>query len=118
MSDQNPAIDETGTGEQHSAPMGDHFKSRSTWLRLVFMLICAVLLWLAGVVGMFVVVVGFLWVLFTGEVNPQLKSAGASLSEYVRQIVLYLTYNTDARPFPLGGEWPSAEAPDDERTAG
>ena len=75
-------------------------------MRFVFMCLAALLLWIAGIVGMFVVVVGFFWVLFTGEVNRQLQTVGNSLATYAQQIVRYLTFNTDDRPFPLGGDWP------------
>lgn len=107
MSEPNTVADEARVEEHRRPPMGERLTSRSTWIRFVFMCIAAVLLWLAGLVGVFVVIGGYLWVLFTGEVNEQLRSVGASLAEYVRELVRYLTYNSDERPFPLGGDWPS-----------
>jgi hypothetical protein len=60
-------------------------------------------------VGSVVVVLGFLWVLFKGEVNEDLREIGQSLARYVFEIVRYLTFNTDEKPFPFGGRWPSAD---------
>jgi len=88
-------------------PIEENLKSRGTWTRLLFMIICSFLLSLASFVGSFVVVLGFLWVLFTGEVNRQIREVGQSLASYIYGIVRYLTFNTEERPFPLGGDWPS-----------
>ncbi len=79
-------------------------------MRALYMVIAAVLISLASAVGGFVVILGFFWVLFTGEVNPHLKSAGQVIADYVYQIIRFLTFNTEDRPFPLGGDWPSPGA--------
>ncbi len=108
MSNENPpaddvAIEDSGSGSEFEK----HVKSRSTWLRLMFMLIYYVLISIAGMVGTVVVVLGFLWVLFTGEVNRQLRQAGQGVAAYVYEIIRYLSFNTDDRPFPFGQDWPS-----------
>jgi hypothetical protein len=46
--------------------------------------------------------------LFTGEINKQLQQIGQSVAGYMYQIVRYLTFNTEDKPFPFGGSWPSA----------
>lgn len=108
MGDEKPVVDE-GVAEQgnESSALEDNLKSRNTWLRLVFMIIYYVLVSLAGLVGCVVVVLGFLWVLVTGEINGQLRQVGQSLASYIYEIVRYLTFNTEQKPFPFGGEWPS-----------
>jgi hypothetical protein len=58
-----------------------------------------------------VVVLQFLFTVFSGETNANLRQFGASLSRYTYQLMLYLTYNTDDKPFPFG-PWPS-EAEDE-----
>jgi hypothetical protein len=55
-----------------------------------------------------VVVVKFFHVLFTGETNPRLLELGRSLATYTYQIVEYLTFNTEVRPFPFDAEWPTS----------
>jgi hypothetical protein len=100
-------------------PIEEHLKSRSTWLRLVFMIVFYILASVATMVASVVVLLGFLWVLFTGETNARLRSTGQGIASYVYQIIRYLTYNSDERPFPFDAEWPSTpEAADPEDTAG
>ena len=113
MGDENPTVDqvETEDHEKNSA-LEDNLKSRDTWLRLVFMVIYWVIIGLASLVGCVAVVLGFIWVLVTGEPNRQLQLVGQSLAAYVYEIVRYLTFNTDDKPFPFGGDWPSG-SPDE-----
>lgn len=109
MSDTNPPADHVAMDDQGSEKhLEDNLKSRDTWTRLLFMLICYVLVSLAGMVGSVVVVLGFLMVLFTGRINPELRGVGQSLARYIYENIRYLTYNTEDRPFPFGNPWPSA----------
>jgi hypothetical protein len=111
MSDDNPPVDHVpGDEEAVTTPIEEHVKSRSTWLRLVFMIVFYVLASVATLVLSAVVVLGFLWVLFTGEPNRQLQSVGRSMGQYVHQIIDYMTYNSDERPFPFEKEWPEADS--------
>jgi Flp pilus assembly protein TadB len=109
MSDDNPAVDHVAE-ELGEKTMEKNLKSRPTWLRLVFMVIFYVLISVAAMVATVVVVLGFLWVLFTGDTNSQLKSTGQSLATYLSQIIRYLTFNTDERPFPFEMKWPSGQS--------
>ena len=114
MSDNNPPVDPVETEDEAQAkPIENNVKSRSTWLRLVFMIGYGLLAWVAGMVGALVIVFGFLWVLFTGEVNRQLQQAGQAIASYLYEIVRYLTYNMDDKPFPFGRDWPSGVTDDD-----
>lgn len=113
MANENPTVDQVSTEDQDNGPnIEENIRSRDTWLRLLFMVVFSVLLWLAGMVGVVVVILGFLWVLFNGETNKELRGIGQSLGTYVAEIIRYLTYNTDAKPFPFGGRWPSAASDD------
>ncbi len=110
MTQDNPPADHVSVEEAESTSpnIEENLKSKSTWLRLVFMIVFALLANVAMFVTSIVVVLGFLWVLFTGETNQHLRRAGRGLSSYLYQIVRYLTYNTDDKPFPFGAEWPSS----------
>lgn len=87
--------------------ISDNIKSKSIWMRLVFMLIVALLYSVSRVVVTAVIIFQFFWVLFTGEKNAKLQNLGVSLADYTYQIILYLTFNTEERPFPFDLEWPS-----------
>ena len=111
MVDQNPTVEQVESeGGGSASPLEKNIKSRTTWLRLLFIFIYCALISLAGLVGTFVMVVGFFWVLFTGEVNRQLRQVGQAIASYIYEIVRYLTFNTDDKPFPFGGAWPSESA--------
>jgi hypothetical protein len=111
MSENNPTADHILEDEKGAGtPVEDNIKSRATWTRLLYMVIAYVLVSLAGLVGTVVVVLGFLMVLFTGNVNSDLRDVGQSLARYIYENVRYLTFNTDERPFPFGGKWPSARS--------
>ena len=57
---------------------------------------------------LYIHVIQFLFTVFTGQVNDNLKIFGASLARYVYNCLLFVTYNSDDKPFPFG-EWPAAE---------
>ena len=109
MSDTNPPADHSFVDEKPAGKqMEQNLKSRSTWKRLLFMVISCILVSLASIVGSFIVVFGFLWLLFTGEVNRELKQVGQSLATYIYENIRFLTFNTEDKPFPLGSPWPTA----------
>ena len=87
-------------------PVKNNLRRQSTWLRLFFMLVVILLYWVARLVVGMVVLLQFFWVLFTGETNKSLERLGQSLATYTYQIIRYLTYNTEARPFPFDLDWP------------
>ena len=108
MSNDNPPADQTFSEDNKSGnPIEKNLKSGTTWMRFLFMFISWVLASVAIFAGSVIVVLGFLWVLFTGEVNREIKEAGQSVATYLYNIARYLTFNTDEKPFPLGGEWPA-----------
>lgn len=100
--DYDPEPDE----ELREPGIESNIKSRSTWLRLLFMILFLVLWGISRLVILAVVVLQFLWVLFSGRTNPRLGAFGLSLATYSYQIITFLTYNTEEQPFPFS-DWPS-----------
>ena len=109
MSHDSPTADHATIDDEPPEAIERHLKSRSTWLRLVFMIAFIIIANVAAMVASVVVVLSFLWVLFTGETNDQLKQAGRALAAYFADIVRFLTYNTDEKPYPFGADWPSSD---------
>ncbi|QJD29422.1 DUF4389 domain-containing protein [Methylococcus geothermalis] len=70
--------------------------------RLVFMVFFMVVLGAVRFVFWAIVAFQFLSHLFTGGVNPNAVRSGARLAEYIYRIMLFLTYQTEAMPFPFG----------------
>ena len=83
-----------------------HFTATDTWMRLLFILVFSMVFWVTKVVLGLVIVIQFLTLLFTGNKNERLLRFGSQLSQFVLQLVLYLTFNTDDKPFPFG-DWPA-----------
>jgi len=102
-SPESPSSDDGLQGKDFKT----HVKSQSTWIRLFFMLVVTLLYGVSRVVVGAVVVVQFFWVLFTGETNKNLEGLGQSLATYTYQIIRYLTFNTEERPFPFDADWPA-----------
>lgn len=111
MSDENPPADQVISDDNRSGnPIEENLKSRATWLRLAFMLISVMLLGVTSVVGSLIVILGFFWLLFTGEINRQMQQVGQSIAAYIYELIRYLTFNTEEKPFPMGGKWPSGDS--------
>ena len=94
--------------EEESTQWSERLLSVSHWLRFLFMVLFAVIAGVASYVMTALVVLQFLWALITGEGNDKLRSFGSSLSQYIYQIMRFLTYNTDDKPFPFA-DWPETD---------
>ncbi|MCF6208256.1 MAG: DUF4389 domain-containing protein [Ghiorsea sp.] len=94
-------------------------KNKSVWIRLLYMILFTILYSIAEVVIFAVAVYQFLSVLFTGNKDEKILNLGKSLSAYVYQVLQFLTFNTETKPYPMG-DWPEAnilatEAPKPKR---
>jgi Flp pilus assembly protein TadB len=109
--DTPPSDSEPTNGKRQDEPLKQHVKSRATWLRLFFMLVVLILYGVSRVVVGAVVLLQFFWLLLTGETNARLQKFGQALATYTYQIILYLTFNTELRPFPFDADWPAGPPP-------
>lgn len=80
--------------------------SSKHWLRLVFMLLFAAVLQLASLVMWILVAVQFVFSLITGEDNQHLRRFGHSLSTYIYDVLKFLCYSSEEKPFPFA-DWPA-----------
>jgi hypothetical protein len=85
-----------------------NFTTGQTWLRGLFMLLFVLIYGFTEVIITAVVLLQFLFVLFSGEQNKRLREFGARLSVYVYRIIAYWTYNSEEMPFPFA-PWPADE---------
>jgi len=83
-----------------------HLQKKSTWMRAVYMLMFAIIFGLLEVVIATIVVFQFFLSLFTGNTNERMVQLGQSLSTYLYQITLFLTFNSEEHPYPFG-TWPT-----------
>ncbi|MFV2032283.1 MAG: DUF4389 domain-containing protein [Gammaproteobacteria bacterium] len=91
-----------------SSGIKDNLKKSSTWIRGLYMLLFAIFCSLAEVVLSVVVVFQFILKLFTGDTNDRLRKLGQSIATYIYQILQFLSFNTEAHPYPFGA-WPKGE---------
>lgn len=80
--------------------------SSKHWFRLVFMLIFAAVLQVASIVMWVLVIAQFFFSLITGEDNHYLRRFGHSLSTYIYDVLKFLCYSSDEKPFPFA-DWPA-----------
>jgi len=85
--------------------MSDNIKENISdsgiWMRLIFMLLFTALFCIVRLLLGAVVVIQFLWVLFSGGKNDKLLSFANQLATYIYQVYRYLSFNTEQRPFPF-----------------
>ncbi|HKM16124.1 MAG TPA: DUF4389 domain-containing protein [Marinospirillum sp.] len=86
-------------------------KDESFWLRLPFMLLFFIVWRLTELVLIGIILVQIVFRLFKGEPQLQLLQLGSQLTLFSYQVFRYLTFNTEAKPFPFA-DWPNAQAAD------
>jgi len=79
-----------------------------TWIRLLYMILFALLLVLARLVILAVAVLQFVFVLVTAKPNTSLLELGQGVSKWALQAFLFLTYNSDEKPYPFT-DWPETQ---------
>ena len=80
-------------------------KEGNPWFRLPYLVLYVIVFELAKVLTELIAVVQFLLRVITGKPNDRLRSFGGGLGRYLREVVHYLTYQTDEVPYPFG-PWP------------
>ena len=84
-----------------------NLKSVPIWKRLMYMLLFIIVFWACRMLIFGIAILQFFSVLFTSDTNMKLREFGSSLGQYIAEIVNFLTYNTEEKPFPFDKEWPS-----------
>ena len=74
---------------------------KSTWIRGLYMLLFAVIYSIAELMVILVALFQFIATLFTGKPMERVLDFGDDLSIYVYEILQYVTFNSDEKPFSL-----------------
>jgi hypothetical protein len=80
----------------------------NTWIRLAYMVLFALLVMAARLLVSIVVVVQFALVLIFGKDNENLRNLGQGLGKWVYQAIMFLTFNSNDKPFPFD-DWPQLD---------
>lgn len=89
-----------------------HLLNPETWIRLLYMIVFGLLSILARMVVWIVAVLQFLLVLITGADNKNLRDLGQGAAKWTYQAFLFLTFNSNDKPFPFS-DWPEIEESED-----
>ena len=84
-----------------SSDFKDNILNADTWLRFLYLVLFWFLLTVIGWVLGAVVLVQFVIVLITGEKNSQLTSFGAKFGQYLKEVVSFMCFSSDDKPFPF-----------------
>tara|TARA_B110000858_G_scaffold198463_1_gene265315 strand:+ start:14690 stop:15130 length:441 start_codon:yes stop_codon:yes gene_type:complete len=80
----------------------ENIKERSFWVRILCMVAFAVAVYIIIVPMILVLsIVQSVFTLLNGQTNANLKYFSATLALYVIQIIEFLTYLSEAKPFPF-----------------
>ncbi len=83
----------------------DKVASKSTWMRAIFMLFFLAVISMTEFVIYSLVILQFITMLLSRKANERLIEFGRDLSIFVYNIFLFLTFNSDQKPFPFS-DWP------------
>ncbi|MDX1403747.1 MAG: DUF4389 domain-containing protein [Woeseiaceae bacterium] len=104
--------EDTADDDRATSELEKNVKEKSTWVRLFFMLVLLFLYGVSRLVVGVVIAIQFCYALFTGETRSHLRAFGHSLAVYSLQVIDYLTFNTDEKPFPFDLDWPTESRTD------
>ena len=87
----------------------ENMSNTNTWGRGLFMLLFAVIQWISKTVLVIAIIIQFGFVLITGEKNVRILTFSKELSKFLYEIFMYLTFNTETKPFPFD-PWPESDS--------
>ena len=79
--------------------------SKNHWFKGLYILLFLVLGYLGAFILVFVVILQFVLTMVFNTPNAQLLSFGGSLARYFQEIILFMTLNSEEKPFPFKS-WP------------
>ncbi len=91
-----------------SEEMKDNLSNADHWIRLLFVLVYGMIIWVGLVPLAILVLLQLLIYLLTGKPNANLRSLGGTLGDYLKGITRYALFDSDERPFPFG-DWDPEE---------
>lgn len=75
---------------------------KDKWFRGLYMIVFLISGWIALMLAIVIMAFQFLSSLITGKCNNNLLKFAKTLSNYISEVLLFLTYNTEEKPYPFG----------------
>ena len=79
----------------------DRIKNSNSWLRILLMFGYLVVLYVIALLAVVIMVAQTLFVFASGSPNSNLVICGEALAEYIKQIIDFLFYKSNTKPFPF-----------------
>ena len=86
-----------------------NLQNPNQWRRILYMFLFWIGLYFVMMVTGVVIIIQVIFALITGSDNKNLRQFAAGLTKYINQIILFLTYNENRKPFPFAA-WGEVEA--------
>jgi len=78
---------------------------KASWSRFIYMILFFFISRLVSVIVFFIAAIQFIYLWINDKPNQNLLAFSQTLSSYAKEIIQYLTFNHDNKPWPLG-EYP------------
>ncbi|MFT7525549.1 MAG: hypothetical protein ACI9LY_000685 [Arenicella sp.] len=88
--------------------MTEQYQGQTGWQRVLFVALFWLVFYVAQMVVAAVAIAQCIFVLLTNNPNAHLQKFGDSLGKYIHDILRYVTFNSDQRPFPFS-DFPKAD---------
>ena len=86
----------------------EHDEKESKWIRVLFVLVFWLIFYLTQLILAAVAIGQCAFLLISGSPNNYLVQAGDSLGKYVSEILGFVTFNSNQKPFPFA-DFPKSE---------
>ncbi len=83
----------------------DSDRQGSLWLRLVYMILFLIVYSVSETIVVLTTVVAFIFCLVGKPVPPRILYVGRSFARFIEEVIVFLTFNSEQRPFPFS-PWP------------
>lgn len=88
----------------------ENVKNPDTWLRGLFIVVFGVIFYALYLIIWLLVVFQFVLKVVTGSLNAQLLAFSDGLTRYAYQVLRYITFQSEDRPWPFA-PWPDGTPP-------
>jgi len=92
------------------AVIKSNLKNVNQWTRIMYMVLFTIIFNIASFVIGAVILVQALFALVTASQNDNVQKLGTGLAHYISEILSYLTYTAEEKPFPFKS-WPHVDLP-------
>ena len=81
--------------------MPTNYDNKTSWQRVLFTAVFWIVFYVSQLVIAAVVIAQCLFLLIGGKPNEQLLKFGENMSRYMHDILKFVTFNSEQRPFPF-----------------